>query len=1253
MDIRQTVWMPDGQDGYVLATIMDIGQDQVTVKSLAHPTKTVQTSYGNVYPAEEDNAKDVADNCSLMYLNEATLLNNLRVRYKKDQIYTFVANILIAINPYFEMAQLYSPDVIKMYQGKSLGVLPPHVFAIADKAFRDMRALKECQSVIVSGESGAGKTESTKYVLRYLCESWGSQSGDIEKLILSANPLLEAFGNAKTVRNNNSSRFGKFIEIHFNGKFSVVGGYISHYLLEKSRICGQGAEERNYHIFYQLCAGLDEPTWASLGLGSPDDFHYLAKGCTQYFTSQEVDRGSLAANRKSALHAARGAVNDPIVDDIRDFRATELAFERFGVGGAQRQEVYKIVAAILHLGNVAFEESPDDKRGGCRVKEGKSSQALAKAASLIGVDGDELRTCLLARIMTTSKGGHKGTVYLVPLKVHEAQNARDALAKAIYSKLFDHLVTKVINKSIPFSQSAYYIGFCINYCNEKLQQFFNERILKEEQALYEREGLGLKAIAYIDNQDCIDLLEAKSVGIFDLLDEESKLPKASSAHFTETVHSRHVGHFRLDVPRKSKLKDHREIRDDEGFLVRHFAGAVCYSTCHFVEKNSDALHGSLAELMTEAGHGLIKLLFTAPSAGQSINNGPISSSSSKSSSSSSGKLASVSVGGRFRTQLGELMAKLRTTGTHFIRCIKPNLSMVARKFEGSHILSQLQCSGMNSVLELMQQGYPSRTAFAELYNMYKDYLPPQLARLDARMFCRALFKALGLNDQEFRFGSTKVFFRPGKFAEFDAIMKSDAEHLAQLVAKVRTWLLRSRWKKAQWCALSVVKLKNKILWRRQFVIALQSHCRRFVCQKKFKPRYTGLVKLKKLLPLIQEINLLATKLKDETERKKQSQNLDSMNTKVNYLQDTIKADTIDEETINAGIGELNQLINGTLAGLRGKINEEQETLKRLEAEMESERKRKEDDERKMAQEEEIRRRKQDLEKRCLEENIAKLSLKTEPESRNQAQADPIEDDFHKAMASEQARAQQEQQDYQLAIRLARETGPTGLAPSEQVVSTSQVSPMMLQRSPAVMQQREALAAKKYDLSKWKYSELRDTINTSCDIELLEACREEFHRRLKVYHEWKAKNSRPTGEGEGDKVDEQRAPHSVMQHATVNGTAGPKGGGTAARRDSLSQEVRFFRIPFVRPSVLTGQKGWWFAHFQGQWIARQMELHPEKAPILLVAGKDDMQMCELSLEETRLTTKRGAEILPEEFEREWTKNGGAPWTGFGGKKHQPL
>ena len=583
---REKVWVSDPIEGFILGRIVDIGEDGATVEPLnrkspsrsgGKKSNAIVAGFDRIFPAEDDDRKIVDDNCGLMYLNEATLLNNIRLRYERDKIYTYVANILIAINPYYEVKDLYSSTTIKMYQGKSLGTMPPHVFAIADKSFRDMKVLKQSQSIIVSGESGAGKTESTKYILKYLCHSYGkSADGSLEAKILNANPILEAFGNAKTTRNNNSSRFGKFIEIHFDGKFRVVGGYISHYLLERARVVSQSAEERNYHIFYQLCAGAPKDLYDKLHLGPPDKFRYLRRGCTQYFASKDTD-GAIKSERKSEEHRKKGYLRDAIIDDVRNFKTTDDDLRKLGVDESDRMSIYATIATVLHLGNVDFEDDPDDNRGGCRVSEA-SEKSLRVTAALLGVDADDLRRALTARVMQAAKGGYKGTVIMVPLKTHEAANARDALAKAIYSRLFDYIV-KRINQGIPFQKSSYYIGildiagfeyftvnsfeqFCINYCNEKLQQFFNQRILKDEQELYEKEGLGVKKITFVDNQDCIDLVEGKGTGIFSLLDEESKLPKPSSQHFTSAVHSHNKGHVRLALPRKSKLREHREIRDD-------------------------------------------------------------------------------------------------------------------------------------------------------------------------------------------------------------------------------------------------------------------------------------------------------------------------------------------------------------------------------------------------------------------------------------------------------------------------------------------------------------------------------------------------------------------------------------------------------------------------------------------------------------------------------------------------------------------
>ncbi|XP_016062852.1 PREDICTED: unconventional myosin-VI [Miniopterus natalensis] len=1235
MEDGKPVWAPHPTDGFQMGSIVDIGPDSLTIEPVGQKGKTFLALINQVFPAEEDSKKDVEDNCSLMYLNEATLLHNIKVRYSKDRIYTYVANILIAVNPYFDIPKIYSSETIKSYQGKSLGTKPPHVFAIADKAFRDMKVLKMSQSIIVSGESGAGKTENTKFVLRYLTESYGTGQ-DIDDRIVEANPLLEAFGNAKTVRNNNSSRFGKFVEIHFNEKSSVVGGFVSHYLLEKSRICVQGKEERNYHIFYRLCAGASEDIREKLHLSSPDNFRYLNRGCTRYFANKETDK-QILQNRKSPEYLKAGSLKDPLLDDHGDFIRMCTAMKKIGLDDEEKLDLFRVVAGVLHLGNIDFEEAGSSS-GGCNLKN-KSTQSLEYCAELLGLDQDDLRVSLTTRVMLTTAGGTKGTVIKVPLKVEQANNARDALAKTVYSHLFDHVVNRV-NQCFPFETSSYFIGvldiagfeyfehnsfeqFCINYCNEKLQQFFNERILKEEQELYQKEGLGVNEVHYVDNQDCIDLIEAKLVGILDILDEENRLPQPSDQHFTSAVHQKHKDHFRLTIPRKSKLAVHRNIRDDEGFIIRHFAGAVCYETTQFVEKNNDALHMSLESLICESRDKFIRELFES-----STNN-------NKDTKQKAGKLSFISVGNKFKTQLNLLLDKLRSTGASFIRCIKPNLKMTSHDFEGAQILSQLQCSGMVSVLDLMQGGFPSRASFHELYNMYKKYMPDKLARLDPRLFCKALFKALGLNEVDYKFGLTKVFFRPGKFAEFDQIMKSDPDHLAELVKRVNHWLICSRWKKVQWCSLSVIKLKNKIKYRAEACIKMQKTIRMWLCKRRHKPRIDGLVKVGTLKKRLDKFNEVVNALKDgKPEVNKQVKDLEIS---IDALMAKIKSTLMTREQIQREYDALVRSSEELLSALQKKKQQEEEAerLRRIQEEMEKERKRREEDEQRRRKEEEERRMKLEMEaKRKQEEEERKK--REDDEKRIQAEVEEQLARQREEESQQQAVLEQERRDRELALRIAQSEA--------ELISDEAQADLALRRGPAVQATKAAAGTKKHDLSKWKYAELRDTINTSCDIELLAACREEFHRRLKVYHAWKSKNKKRNTE------TEQRAPKSVTDYDFAPFLNNSPQQNPAAQLPARPQEAemsrqqRFFRIPFIRPAdqykdPQNKKKGWWYAHFDGPWIARQMELHPDKPPILLVAGKDDMEMCELNLEETGLTRKRGAEILPRQFEEIWERCGG--------------
>ncbi|XP_040205920.1 unconventional myosin-VI isoform X6 [Rana temporaria] len=1234
MEDGKSVWAPHPTDGFQLGNIVDIGPDSLTIEPLHQKGKTFLAAINQVFPAEEDTTKHVEDNCSLMYLNEATLLHNIKVRYSKDKIYTYVANILIAINPYFDVPKLYTSDIIKQYHGKSLGTLPPHVYAIADKAFRDMKVLKMSQSIIVSGESGAGKTENTKFVLRYLTESYGSGQ-DIDERIVEANPLLEAFGNAKTVRNNNSSRFGKFVEIHFNEKHSVVGGFVSHYLLEKSRICVQGQDERNYHIFYRLCAGAPEEIRQKLFLNSPDSFRYLNRGCTRYFASKETDK-QILQNRKSPEYLKHGSLKDPLLDDHGDFNRMVGAMKKIGLDDTEKLDLFRVVAGVLHLGNIDFEEAGSTS-GGCTLKN-QSSKTLECCSKLLGLDEDDLRVSLTTRVMLTTAGGAKGTVIKVPLKVEQANNARDALAKAVYSRLFDHVVNRV-NQCFPFERSSFFIGvldiagfeyfehnsfeqFCINYCNEKLQQFFNERILKEEQELYQREGLGVNEVHYVDNQDCIDLIESKPVGILDILDEENRLPQSSDQHFTSVIHQKHKDHFRLTIPRKSKLTVHRNVRDDEGFIIRHFAGAVCYETTKFVEKNNDALHMSLECLICESKDKFVRDLF------ESANN-------NKDSKQKTGKLSFISVGNKFKTQLNLLLEKLRSTGSSFIRCIKPNLKMTSHQFEGAQILSQLQCSGMVSVLDLMQGGFPSRASFHELYNMYKKYMPAKLSRLDPRLFCKALFKALGLNENDYKFGLTKVFFRPGKFAEFDQIMKSDPDHLAELVKRVNHWLVCSRWKKVQWCALSVIKLKNKIMYRASACIKMQKTIRMWLCRKKHKPRIDGIMKVKTLKSRQDKFNEVVNALKEgKPEMSKQVKELElSIDALLSKIKNTIMSREQIEKEYDVLVKSSGQLLNALQK--RKKEEEEAERLRRIQEEMERERKRceaveqlrrKEENDRRLKAEIEVKRKQEEEDRKKREEEERRIQLEVEMQMVREREE----------QSQQQTILEQERRDRELAMRIAQ---------SEAELINEEFSPdSSLRRGVQVQATKSAATVKKNDLSKWKYAELRDAINTSCDIELLAACREEFHRRLKVYHAWKSKNKKRNAE------TEQRAPKSITDYDFApfmnnNPQQNPVVQLPARQQEiEVNRQQRYFRIPFIRPAdqykePQNKKKGWWYAHFDGTWIARQMELHPDKPPILLVAGKDDMEMCELNLEETGLTRKRGAEILPRQFEEIWERCGG--------------
>ena len=600
-------------------------------------------------------------------------------------------------------------------------------------------------------------------------------------------------------------------------------------------------------------------------------------------------------------------------------------------------------------------------------------------------------------------------------------------------------------------------------------------------------------------------------------------------------------HFNLQLPRKSELKIYRNLRDDEGFTIRHFAGAVCYQTRMFLEKNNDALHNSLQCLMLESTDELVKTLFTTNSDNQNNKNGKL-------------QLCSVSM--KFKQQLAELMQKLDSTGTHFIRCIKPNQAMVKRNFEGSSVLNQLRCSGMKSVMELLFFGFPSRISFAELYKMYENYLPSNLRKLDPRMFSRILFKAIGLNENDYKFGLTRVFFKAGKFAQFDALIKNEPEHLNKLISKVQKFLIITRWKIAQWGALSVIKLKNKIKYRAEKIVRLQAYLR--MCNQivKNRPLIKGLLGLRKLFQINQDLLSKIDQLKDANERNQIESQLNRSKQELIQFHNMLKTNQIPNETkasiqqrynlrrefVDQKLREFRGQLDDKVGVFRRKLDEQMELIK-MQRKLEEEQRKSQEEERKRQDDKEKRKKKEEMETRRLKEeqemnrrdelmrqemnknrdnnlmrqelvkkeqqyastssnNSNSLSNNHHP-TKNNNQLFELTDDIINEDNLQRKRLEQEKLDHDLAMKLASEMDRKHLEQqfmlnmrSQQ--QTVQHQPININAPPPLQISSDHLInglrnlnlkpGQQLDLSSWKYSELRDIINTSCDLFLLEACK---------------------------------------------------------------------------------------------------------------------------------------------------------------------
>ncbi|NXH67905.1 MYO7A protein, partial [Hydrobates tethys] len=675
----------------------------------------------HIKPMHPTSIHGVEDMIRLGDLNEAGILRNLLIRYREHLIYTYTGSILVAVNPY-QLLPIYSPEQIRLYTNKKIGEMPPHIFAIADNCYFNMQRNNKDQCCIISGESGAGKTESTKLILQFLAAISGQHSW-IEQQVLEANPILEAFGNAKTIRNDNSSRFGKYIDIHFNKRGAIEGAKIEQYLLEKSRVCRQAQDERNYHVFYCMLRGMTMEQKKKLGLGKPTDYNYLAMGnCT---TCDGRDDSKEYANIRSAMK-------------VLMFTDTE------------NWEISKLLAAILHMGNLKYEARTYDNLDACEVVQ---SASLITAASLLEVDPQDVMNCLTSRTIIT-----RGETVSTPLSMEQALDVRDAFVKGIYGRLFVWIVEK-INAAIyrPPSQELKSIrrsiglldifGFenftvnsfeqlCINFANENLQQFFVRHVFKLEQEEYNLENINWQHIEFTDNQDALDMIAIKPMNIISLIDEESKFPKGTDATMLHKLNSQHKLNTNYIPP-----KNNYETQ----FGINHFAGIVYYETKGFLEKNRDTLHGDIIQLVHSSKNKFIKQIFQADVAMGAET-----------------RKRSPTLSSQFKRSLELLMRTLSVCQPFFVRCIKPNEYKKPMLFDRELCVRQLRYSGMMETIRIRRAGYPIRYTFVEFVDRYRVLMPgvkPAYKQGDLRGTCQRIAEAVLGKDDDWQIGKTKIFLK--------------------------------------------------------------------------------------------------------------------------------------------------------------------------------------------------------------------------------------------------------------------------------------------------------------------------------------------------------------------------------------------------------------------------------------------------------------------------------------------------------------
>ncbi|KAK6169002.1 hypothetical protein SNE40_020136 [Patella caerulea] len=771
-DGKKACWVPDEKDMFLPAEITSSKGDDITVKiTTTNETRTVKKdSIQQMNPPKYEKIEDMAN---MTYLNEASVLHNLKSRYTAGLIYTYSGLFCVAVNPYRRLP-IYTMSVISKYRGKRKMEMPPHLFAIADNAYQSMVQERENQSVLITGESGAGKTENTKKVIMYFAqvaamghkpteeeEANNSKKGTLEDQIVQCNPVLEAYGNAKTTRNNNSSRFGKFIRIHFGTQGKISGADIEQYLLEKSRVTFQQPAERNYHIFYQLLSNAI-PEYNEKLLVNPDPalYSFINQGCLT------VDN----------------------IDDVQEMKDTDTAFDVLGFSTEEKHGVFKCTGAILHFGEMKFKQ-----RGEQAESDGNAE--AEKVAFLLGINsGDMMKGLIKPKIKVGTEFVTQGRTKV------QVVNSVGALSKSLYDRMFKWMVVR-LNKTLDTkAKRQFFIGvldiagfeifdfnsfeqLCINYTNERLQQFFNHHMFVLEQEEYKKEGIDWEFIDFgMDLQACVDLIE-KPMGILSILEEECMFPKADDKSFMDKLYSNHLGkspNFGKPVGKKVKGEAH--------FELHHYAGTVPYSITSWLEKNKDPLNETIVELLTHSKEALVASLFAPADPGAATGGATKKKKSS----------AFQTISATHRESLNKLMKSLYTTHPHFVRCLIPNEFKQPGEVDPHLVLHQLQCNGVLEGIRICRKGFPNRIIHSEFKQRYSILAPNAIPEgfVEGKTVATKILQALELDTNEYKLGSTKVFFKAGVLGYLEDLRDERLSSIISMFqAHIRGYIVKKSYKK--------------------------------------------------------------------------------------------------------------------------------------------------------------------------------------------------------------------------------------------------------------------------------------------------------------------------------------------------------------------------------------------------------------------------------------------------------------------------